>query len=209
MDSELSEIAQALENYLHVANSFNKLIAEQSAVPQELVKKCAYWAMMFLLKYRLPGNWTDDGKPRIPIPVTLAKDIAENIQRILQGHIPKWMLHLQKIGAPQTDPRGAEHIGLAVVYKRLAADGKIKDRRSTKTIAEAYGVTSKTVQNWMKEYSYAEPTDFFPAAAGDEARAMAIAKQLPKSGDQYRQWGRSPRNPRPFGKAQRRPSAKS
>jgi hypothetical protein len=209
IDFNSIEITEALEKYFSAARRFNALIEQQCQVADGVVREYAFWAMMVLYTYRLPSNWTHDKQPRVPIPVELTDDIARNIQMVLSGHIPKWMLHIRKAGAPPAHSRMIEDIGVAVAYKKLADAGQIKDRHSTKTITEAYGVTPKAVQNWMKEYSYAEPTDFFPAAAGDEERAMAIAEQLPKSGDFYRKWGRSPKTQRPFGKARRRPSAKS
>jgi hypothetical protein len=209
MDPELIEITNALENYFSAARRFNALIAQQRQVADNVVMGYAYWAMMALYTYRLPSNWTHDKQPIVPIPVELTDDIARNIQMVLSGHIPQWMLHIQKAGAPPAHPRMVEGIGVAVVYKKLVAGGQIKDRHPTKTITEAYGVTSKTVQNWMKEYSWATLADYFPNAQSDEARAILIAEQLSKSGDQYRQWGRGTKNPRPFGKAPRRPSAKS
>jgi hypothetical protein len=209
IDFDSIEITEALEKYFNAARCFNALIAQQCQVGDNLVRECAYWAMMVLYTYRLPSNWTHEKQPRVPIPVELTDDIARNIQMVLAGHIPQWMLHIQKPGAPPAHPRMVEDIGVAVAYKKLADGGQIKDRQSTKKISDLYGVSRKAVQKWLKEHSYIESSYFFQNAENDETRANLIADELPRAAERYRQWGRGPSNQRPFGKAQRRPRANS
>jgi hypothetical protein len=197
--------AAAADAYLEAAQRFNDEAAK-GKVSDSLVRECARLAMMALYTYQLPENW-DGGGPIVPLPVQLTNDIARNILVTLGGHIPTWMLHLQKTGAPRVDPKIAEKIGLAVAYKKLAAHGVIVDRQAAKTISGNFGVTRRQVQAWVKEYSWADPECFFPYSSSDRERASLIAADLPRAGEFYRDWGRGPKNPRPTGKAwKRRPT---
>jgi hypothetical protein len=105
IDFDSIEVTEALEKYFNAARCFNALIAQQCRVADNVVRECAYWAMMVLYTYRLPSNWTHEKQPKVPIPVELTDDIARNIQMVLAGHIPQWMLHIQKPGAPPAHPR--------------------------------------------------------------------------------------------------------
>jgi hypothetical protein len=209
MDGDEITIDSALAEYFKAANTYNYLLSSKVMVPENVVRECAYWMMRFLYVYNQPENWISENTPRVAIPPQLADDIARNLQMVLSGHIPQWMLHLQKQGAPQAHPRMAAGIGVAVAYKKFAASGAIKDSHSTKTVAKLYGVSTRGVQNWMKEYPFCEPADFFPHAGNEADRAAQIAAELPRAAATYREWGRGAANPRPFGKAGRRPRAKS
>jgi hypothetical protein len=211
MDKSQAEtnVFEAIKKYLQAAEHYNSLLSSKSEVSSNAVRECAYWAMMVLYKYNLSDNWTSQTTPKNAIPPQLADDIARNIQMILRGHIPQWMLHMQKTGAPVSHPRMAADIGLAVAYKKLADSGAINDSHSTKTISDLFGVDRKAVQNWMKQYSHVEPSLFFALAADDGERAKMIADDLPKAAERYREFGRGPKNKRPFDKALRRIRAKS
>jgi hypothetical protein len=204
----LSQIEVSLARYFSVAETFNDLVNRKQPVGSQTTKEVAHCAMMVFYAYNLPCNRTPDGQPRTPIPPQLANDVAYNIQQVLEGHIPKWMLESIRRGAPSANPRMRQIIGLAVAYKKLCDAGLISDRHSTKTIAELYGVSRKGVQDWIKEYAYAEPSDWFPDAADEAERANLIKEALPNAAERYRTWGRAPGNERPHGKARRRPSAK-
>lgn len=209
MNADKFTIGFALAKYLDAASAFKCQIQDKEQVSEQVVRDCAYWAMMALYSYGNEENWTADGCPRVALPPYFTRDIAYNLQLVLTGHIPQWMLHLQRQGAPQTHPRMAECIGLAVVYKKLAEAGEIKDSKSTKTISEAYGVSPRCVQGWVKEYSWVNASYFFPSAINEAERRSLIMASLQKAGAAYRDWGRGPANQRPHGKAKRRPSAKS
>jgi hypothetical protein len=110
---------------------------------------------------------------------------------ILEGHIPTWMLYLVKPGARSAHPRMRQEIGLAVAHKKLCDAGIISDRHSTKSIADLFGVTRQSVQKSMTEYSYSEPSDWFPEAPDEAERARLIQEALRKSAEHYRVWGRA------------------
>jgi hypothetical protein len=206
--TKLSKIEESIALYLSAADKFNDLVHRKQPASPQSVRDVACHAMMVFYAYNLPCNRTSDGQPRIAIPSPLAQDVARNIQLILEGHIPRWMLHLVKPGAPSAHPRMRQEIGLAVAYKKLCDAGLISDRHSTKTISDMYGVTTRRVQHWMKEYGYSEPSLWFPDAAGEAERARLIQEALPNFAASYKQWGRAPGNARPYGKARRRPTAK-
>jgi hypothetical protein len=202
------KVEQAITMYFAAAGRFNDLVNGKQPVDPETTREVARCAAMVFSAYNLPCNWTSGKKPRVPIPPALARDVAHNIQRVLEGHVPQWILQLVKKGAPRAHPKMRHDIGLAVAYKKLCDADLISDRHSTKTIADSYGVTRRRVQGWMREYAYSEPTDWFPEAADEVERASLIQNALPLAAARYRQWGRAPRNVRPHGKARRRPSAK-
>jgi hypothetical protein len=207
--TKLSKVEECIALYLAAAEKFNDLIHRKQPVSSQITRDVACYAMMVFYAYNLPCNRTSDGKPRIAIPPALAQDVARNIQMVLEGHIPTWMLHLIKPGAPSAHPRMRQEIGLAVAYKKLCDAGLIADRHSTKTIAGLFGVTRQSVQKWMTEYSYSEPSDWFPEAPDEAERAKLIQEALRKGAKHYRVWGRAPGSARPHGKATRRASAKS
>jgi hypothetical protein len=94
-----------------------------------------------------------------------------------------------------------------VAYVKLCRAGMIDNKASTSTVAKAYGVTRRAVQNWTNEIA-CEPGDFFPAAATEAERARLISDEMPKAGERYRAWGLGPQNPRAFGKGRKRGRAK-
>jgi hypothetical protein len=203
------DIENCIAQYLDAARRWNNLIRDKQPVSLISTAEVAWCAMRVFSAYKMPSNLAPDGKPRVAIPIQLAADVARNIQRVLEGHIPPWMSDLTKRGSSRAHPRMREEIGFAVAYKKLCKAGLIDDRRSTKTISDLYGVTTRRVLDWMHEYSYAEPSDFCPAAKDEAGRAKLIQEKLPVYAAHYKQWGRSPRNARPHGKARHRPSAKS
>src|SRR5262245_50623604 len=105
--------------YFAAAARFNDLVHRKQPVSSRMTREVAYYAMRVFYAYNLPCNQKSDGGPRIEIPPQLAQDVARNIQLILEGHIPTWMLHLVKPGAPSAHPKMRQGIGLAVAYKKL------------------------------------------------------------------------------------------
>ena len=209
MSNDEDLVKKAVDQYLAVAKTFNSLVLNRQPVHSQSVREPAWWAMMVLYGYCLPSNWAADGRPIVALPMELAHDIARNIQLVLAGHIPRWMTHLIKKGASETHPAISLRIGLAVAYKKLCDAGLLKDRTPTKTIARMYGVTRRAVQTWMKQYCFAEPSLWFPEAVDEAERAKLIEAALPETAAFYKDWGRAPANPRPFGKVGDRSHAKS
>jgi hypothetical protein len=198
--------ADALALWFEGARAWNELVNAQRPVPHDLTREVAVRALVFVTAYYQPDNWVNDA-PIVSFPVQLSKDIARNLQLIAMGHIPNWILALQKQGAPRVDPKVAEWIGLGLAYRDACEKGFIQDKAHTKTVAELYGVSRTAIQGWAKKY----PSDFrlfFTFARSDEERAELIRADLPRAAHEYVNWGRGPANPRPFGKATRRRRAK-
>ena len=163
-------------------------------------------AALALRSYNLPNNWNGN-QPIIPLPQNLVSDIARHIQILAGGHIPQWMLHIQKKGRGEADPNVKQWIGLAVAYKKLCGRGVIKDNSSTKTITDLYGISRRRVQTWVEEI-LSEPEDWFSQAENEAERARLIKETLPVFGEKYQLWGNGPKNPNPIGKAEHRRGAK-
>jgi hypothetical protein len=209
---EKHTIKQAIADYFDAANTVNKSLANQE-LSDAPIRNLAIRSYEVLRAYASPENWPDwdrneiSGHPIVPLPQQLAADLARQIYLLANRHIPRWMLDLQKQGSPINDPRLQEAIGLALAYKKLCEVGRINNKWPVKTISNAYGVTRRGVQLWAKEYP-ADPELFFPQASSEDERALMILAEMPKAAARYREWGRGTNNPRPHGKAQRRPRAK-
>ena len=206
--ADLSEMEQSVDQYFAAAKRYNNLIHHKQPVGAMTTRELARCAMNVFYAYKMPSNLTPDGKPRVSIPIQLAADVAYNLQQVLEGHIPSWMLVLQKPGAPFAHPKMRQDIGLAVAYKKLCDAGQISDSQSTKTVSDLYGVSTRRVQMWMKEYSFSEPSDWVLAGTDDAVRNRLIQDALPNCAARYKECGRGPSNARPHGKARRRLSAK-
>ena len=197
---------EALAHYYRLAEDMNKRIEAPQEIADEDVRDLAYAAAFALRTYNLPNNWNGN-QPIIPLPQYLVSDIARHIQILAGGHIPQWMLHIQKKGRGEADPNVKQWIGLAVAYKKLCERGVIKDKSSTKTITDLYGISRRRVQNWVKD-DLSEPELWFPEATDDAHRAELIKQNLPEYGEKYRLWGNGPKNANPIGKAEHRRGAK-
>lgn len=202
-------MSAALEIYNAHIEAYNRKIQSREAVSSELVRATARAMALVLASYCLPENWRGEygSSPKIPLPPQIAGDIARNIHIICDGHIPKWILHLQKRGTAPVDPRVREWQGYAIAYVELCKAGLIKNRAPTGTVAKIFGVTVRAVQNWVKNID-AEPSDFFPEAINEADRASLIADKVRWAGEQYRIWGPGHQTAHPFGKGRKRPRAK-
>lgn len=206
---EKDQVGQALELYFQRAQEVNRKVNAREPIGSEQVRDLAWVTALVLRAYCLPSNWHGEygTNPVTPLPPQLVADIARQIQIICGGHIPVWMLHMQKRGAPPIDPRIREWQGIAVAYVKLCKSGSIFDRSPSKTVADAYGIDRKSVQNWVNTLQ-AEPMHFFPNAGAEKSRAEMIEMRMRECGSLYRLWGPAPKNARPFGKGRKRPRAK-
>jgi hypothetical protein len=206
-------INQAILEYYEVATMVNEELKAKREISDVLIRAMALRACMVLRAYCLPENWPDRdrgheaGSPLVPLPLQLAEDVARHIYMLANGHIPQWMLHLQKTGSATADPRMQQNIGLALAYKSLCEAGRIRNTKPVKTISDAYGVSRRAVQQWAKQYP-TDPSLWFPQALTEEERAQMILAEMPIAAGRYREWGRAPKNARPFGKVSRRLRAK-
>jgi hypothetical protein len=183
MDAQEVKIEEALEMYYRDAEEFNSLFG--GWVPYEVVRDLHVSILLVLNGYCRKDNW-NDGRPIIPIPPEMALDLAENINSVLGGHIPKWMLHMQRRGAPKRYPAMGRDIVTAVLYHALSERGIIEDRTPTKTVADKFGVSRRTVQQWRKETSPRIFRTRFPDCVGDDtALAIRVTAEFPMAADRY------------------------
>ena len=124
MDDQEVKIEEALEMHFRDAKEFNSLVGGR--VPYEVLRDLHVSALLVLNGYCRKDNW-NDGRPIIPIPPEMALDLAEDIDSVLGGHIPSWMLHMQRRGAPKRYPAMMRDIETAVLYHPLS------ERRLSKT----------------------------------------------------------------------------
>jgi hypothetical protein len=182
MDAQEIKIEEALKLYYRFAEEFNSLLP--GGVPYEVLLNLRVSALLVLQGYRRKDNW-NDGRPIIPIPPEMALDLAEDIDSVLGGHIPRWMLHMQKRGAPKHYPAMERDIETAVLYHALSERGIIEDRTPTKTVADKFRVSRRTVQQWIEQIHQSIFRTRFPDCVGDAALAIRVTAEFPTAADRY------------------------
>lgn len=75
-------------------------------------------------------------------------------------------------------------IANAIFYKQACEGGLIRDRRSTKTVSDTYGVAKRTVQRWMND------SDALCDGFAKPKTAKAIEQQMRANGKRYDKIGR-------------------
>ena len=183
MDDQEVKIEEALELYYRAAEEFNSLLG--GSVPYEVVRDLRVSALLVLQGYRHKDNW-NDRRPIITIPPEMALDLAEDIDSVLRGHIPSWMLHMQRRGAPKHYPAMMRDIETAVLYHALSERGIIEDRTPTKTVADKFGVSRRAVQQWIEQIHQSIFRTRFPDCVGDDtALAIRVKAEFPMAADRY------------------------
>lgn len=117
-----------------------------------------------------------------PIPDEIRDHLAFAFEEICAG-IESDLLTPVKRGGGRERPIAKRMQAVAIRYLRWVADGRIEDRRPTSTVAEAYGVTDRTVRGWNEAWR-ALPT---PGLA-EEFGADAVARFMRATGGQYRRF---------------------
>jgi hypothetical protein len=183
MDAQEIKIEEALEIYYRAAKEYNSLLG--GLVPYEVVRDLFVSVLLVLNGYRSKDNW-NDGRPIITIPPEMALDLAENIASALGGHIPSWMLHMKKRGAPKRYPAMVRDIETAVLYHTLSERGIIEDLTPTKTVADKFGVSRRAVQQWIEQIHQSIFRTRFPDCVGDDtALAIRVKAEFPMAADRY------------------------
>ncbi len=183
MEDQEIKIEEALELYSGAAREFNSLLG--GLVPYEVVRDLRVSALLVLHGYCRADNW-NEGRPIITIPRGMALGLAEDINRALGGHIPIWMLHMQRRGAPKRYPAMRRDIETAVLYHALSERGIIEDRTPTKTVADKFGVSRRAVQQWIDETHQEIFRTRFPDCVGDDtALGIRVTAEFPMAADRY------------------------
>lgn len=97
------------------------------------------------------------------------------------GNVTDFVDMVVASNAPNAPPMKAECIGWATLYLRAVQAGEIADKTPTKTIVDAYGVSSPAVQKWGK-MDVPEGLMFLTALH----RPDRLKEKIKSSGDYYR-----------------------
>lgn len=122
-----------------------------------------------------------------PIPGEIRNHLAFALKEVCAG-FESDLLSPVKRGGGRERPIAKQMQAAAIRYLRWAEDGRIQDTRPTATVAEAYGVTDRTVRNWNNAWR-AEPT---MELANDEWGADVVAALMQSTGKQYHRFIRKP-----------------
>jgi hypothetical protein len=192
-------VAQAWSQYQALADRYNQLIQRREPVPDDMVRDLVYLAGQVAAAYSLESNWPersreDWGVPREHFPPALAQHVARNLLILGHGDLPSWVGALRRRGAPKGHPAMEQDILTAVMYRKAADKGWVRDKTPVKTIADAYGVSRQAVQKWVDARAHASPQSL-NFKTEEEIRAAFEAAAA-----RYREWGRAPGIMRPHGK---------
>ena len=150
--------------------------------------------------YARPLNWPDglpsdaatiERVPRRAMPPALARLLSQWAQQLMVGQMPLVMLDVKGPGRAGKGPHERQYQITAVSYILSVRAGLIQDPHPVKTTANAFCVTNRAVQGWLKEYFYVGPDDFGPPER--------LIKAFKKASDIYRVNGRGAKasGPRP------------
>lgn len=117
-----------------------------------------------------------------PFPIHLIARLAKLSEDLAGGNIHAIIQDVSKKGALSLGER--ECIAVAIRYKAEASAGNIDDKRSTKTVTDAFGVSPQAVQKWMREKEARLHGVHDPGLTPEQ-----LATELKLAGDAYRKWG--------------------
>ena len=84
-----------------------------------------------------------------PFPAYTLGRLANIAEEISNGNIPSFVMDARKGGRALWRSE-RHHIAFGIAYIEAVREGKIADPSPNKTVRQAYNVTAKAVQNWMK-----------------------------------------------------------
>lgn len=130
-----------------------------------------------------------------PIPGEIRDHLAFAFEEICAG-IKSDLLSPVKRGSGRERPIAKHMQAAAIRYLRWVEDGRIDDKRPTATVAEAYGVSKRTVQNWQIAWDDLPTPGIHDELGADEERdrelAEAVAKFMRATGGQYHRFIKKP-----------------
>lgn len=85
-----------------------------------------------------------------PAVITLGR-LANISEEISNGNIPHFVTDASEVGRNKYWIRERHHISYGILYIEAVRQGEISDNAPNKTVREAFGVSAKTVQNWLKK----------------------------------------------------------
>jgi hypothetical protein len=126
-------------------------------------------------------------KAKGTIPKEMRLHLAFAFEEVCSG-INSDLLAPVKRGGGRERPIAKHMQADAIRYLRWVENGRITDERPTATVAEAYGVTGRTVRGW-KEAWREMPT---PRIIEELATAETVARVMRASGKQYHRFVKKP-----------------
>lgn len=136
-----------------------------------------------------------------PIPGEIRDHLAFAFEEICAG-IESDLLTPVKRGGGRERPIAKHMQTAAIRYLRWVADGRIKDKRPTKTVAEAYGVTDSAVRGWKRAWRTTPTPDIeealgepgYDEESGNEEKnlADAVTKFMEVTGKAYHRFIKKP-----------------
>lgn len=124
-----------------------------------------------------------------PFPHEIAAFVASALSELLSGGLPiSWRVLAQaRIGAPKASSSEQGCKRVAMLYRRACEVGLIPDRSPSKTIADAYGVGTRTVRDWRRLFydEHLNPGAIQPDK-DEETNTRLIVSMMQSSAREYR-----------------------
>ncbi len=118
------------------------------------------------------------------IPEPIAKGLGNQCEYLARGIQPKPIAECISGAGDRVGPDAERDVKCGAAYVLAAEAGIITDHRRTKTVAEAFGCSTRAVQDWTAKYRGVISLD----DSGEE-----IARRMKAAGKRYSKWGRSQR----------------
>jgi hypothetical protein len=139
--------------------------------------------------YLSPRNWPpSQGHPIVAIPHDIAFNLSGLCGYLAVGKIPDPIRDCIK-GSGSTPPGPSEQrdIRAAVAYVKAVRSGAIDDCSHIKTVSEAYGVSTRTVHDWVACFQ----DHSLSSMNGSELKSELLPERMRRAGERYKQAGRS------------------
>jgi hypothetical protein len=176
------------------SNSANRIIKALDSGRRVSLQDAKLWAHTLasvLAAYNLPDNWDVEEKPREQIPRWIVVVLYKLLQFFIDANLPEPVRTLIKRGGtPGPGPNMRRDIGRAVAYIVAARAGDISDDQPVRTICNHFKVSTRTVQNWMANLSWMEPSDLLNRVP-ETQRPMYLIERMKEAGARYARQGRS------------------
>lgn len=118
--------------------------------PQKSEKVREWWLVVNSVLWMFTRTKAQNGYNLSPDPLFTLARLANISEELANGNVPAMVRDVAKSGRTMTLGE-RKHIAIAVLYVEAAKRGDISDKSPVITVARAYNVTRKTVQNWQKK----------------------------------------------------------
>jgi hypothetical protein len=172
-------------------------------VPLRVTKALYSRASIVMIAYYDVSNWPEGpgANPRHPFPPSLAQRISDQMRLLIVG-IGRGPIDdlLRQRGNRANGPQELRAQGWAAAYVGAAKAGIINNGKYTKTVAEAFNVSKRAVERWIKgqQKQGIAWRDILPLGMTDDEIPAFLTSRIQEVGREYVEKGRyaSPRKPR-------------